>query len=65
MQQQNQYDHPAYGSMSQLTETSSDTFRSSLPESDRNFFNQGCQLTIHSGNVFDSLYTLCCLLMSH
>ena len=50
MQQQNQYDHPAYGSMSQLTETSSDTFRSSLPESDRNFFNQGCQLTIHSGN---------------
>ena len=49
MQQQNQYDHPAYGSMSQLTETSSDTFRSSLPESDRNFFNQGCQLTIHSG----------------
>lgn len=48
MQQQNHYDHPAYGSMSQLTETSSDTFRSSLPESDRNFFNQGCQLTIHS-----------------
>merc|ERR1711970_755539 len=48
MQQQNQYDHAAYGSMSQLTETSSDTFRSSLPESDRNFFNQGCQLTIHS-----------------
>ena len=43
-----QYEHP-YGSMSQLTETSSDTFRSSLPESDRNYFNQGCQLTIHSG----------------
>lgn len=47
LKQQQQYEHP-YGSMSQLTETSSDTFRSSLPESDRNYFNQGCQLTIHS-----------------
>ena len=53
-QQHNHYDRMnPYGSMSQLTETSSDTFRSSLPESDRNFFSQGCQLTIHSGKSIE------------
>lgn len=46
--QSNHYD--MYNSMTNMTETSSDTFQSSLPEADMNYGHfSRIQLTIHSG----------------